>query len=346
METLYNILIIIMLFLLSAFFSGSETALTSLSRYRLKKIAVLEKSLKAVLSKWLVYPQQILATILVGNTIVNILISTMATLTVVSAFSGIFRREVLEVGTWLVITFLILLFGEIVPKIHARNNPEQVTLNSSRFLGMLSKIIYPLIRPVLALMDRFVPNLGFIPMGRITSLSIEEIKSIVMDSSSRGLLYQETGKMLEGVLKLGQMKVSEIMVPANKVDSVDIEQDARKAVEKIVETGRSRVPVYAKDRARIRGIVLMKDLLSKTNLFSQGGKIEGFPKDIIRPAYFIQRDKKASELLYELQRGISNCAVVVDGNGGMRGFVTIEDILEEIVGEILDEYDVLKARHG
>jgi CBS domain containing-hemolysin-like protein len=343
MDLVLDLSVLLVLFFFSAFFSGSETALTSLSRYRLKKIATMEKSLKKVLSKWLAYPQQILVIILIGNTVVNIFISALATLTVLRIFSNIFRREILEFATWILVTFLILLFGEILPKIYSRSNPEQVTLKTAKPLGILSRILFPFIKPVMLLVDKFVPNMAFLPMGKITSLTIEEIRNIVLDSSSRGLLYKETGEMLEGVLKLGQMKVDDIMVPARKVDSVNIEQGSAEVINKLVEIGRSRIPVYKGDRTKIKGVVLLKDLLSKTNILSSDYNIAEFPSDIVRPAYFIPPNKKVSELLYEFQRGVSNCAVVVDKSEKLKGFVTLEDILEEIVGEILDEYDVIKS---
>ncbi len=330
-----GIILTILFFLLSAFFSGSETALTSLSKYKIKKIVILKKSLHTTFSKWLQYPQDLLTTILVGNTMVNISTSALVTVIAVKIFASS-NREAVEFLTWIIVTFLILIFGEIIPKIYSRSNPERIVLSIIKPLVFINRFIYPVVRPIIWFVDKFTKSTATVPASKMSSLSVEEIRNVIIDSSHSGQIEQETTKMLEGALRLPKVEVSQIMQSSDKVDCVNIEEDIEKVIDKLLETGRSRVPVYSGDRNKIVGIVMLKDLVSSS-------KIE-FSPEIIRPVYYVCLDKKVNELLREFQRGTTHCAVVTDKDGNMKGFVTLEDIIEEIVGEIVDEYELAKQK--
>jgi len=338
MLIIFGIILTILFFSLSAFFSGSETALTSLSKYKIKKIVTLRKSLQNIFSKWLQYPQDLLTTILVGNTVVNILTSALATVIAVKTFTFL-GREVVEFLTWIVITTMILIFGEIMPKIYSRSNPERTVLSVIRPLVSINRVISPFIKPIIWFVDKFTNTSVVIPASKMSFLSIEEIKNVIFESSAGGQIEKETTKMLEGALKLSRIEVSQIMQSSEKVACVNIEDNPEKIIDKLIETGRSRIPVYSEDRNKIIGIVLLKDLISSSKI----EKLE-FDSEIIRPVYSVPLNKKVDELLHEFQKGTTHCAVVVDSDGNMKGFVTLEDIIEEIVGEIVDEYELAKQK--
>ena len=336
---MFSILVLLLLLIcLSAFFSLSESALTSISKYRIKKLLILKKISKDILTKWLIHPQYLLTTILVGDTIVNIIISITATILFIRLLSNIINKELIELISWLIITFITIIFCEITPKIYGRNNPEYVTIKSIRLLNFIMKLFAPLVNPLIFLINRFVPDMSFIFKGSVSKLTMDELKNIISDSNNRGLIQKETGSLLEGIFKIDKLKVSEIMIPADRVDVVDIsdlETNPDNVIDRLIEIGHSRIPVYKNDRNKIIGIILIKDIA----FISMKGD-NRLLENIIRPAYFIPVDKKVSELLHEFQKGITHCAVVIDKNNKFTGFVTLENIIEEIVGEILDEYDL------
>ncbi|MDI6641432.1 MAG: hemolysin family protein [Elusimicrobiota bacterium] len=331
MHIALSILLFCLLVFLSGFFSGSETALTSLSKTKIRKIVLLKKSLHKIFSKWLQYPQGLLTTILVGNTIVNISLSAFATITALQIFYR-FNRQIVELTTWFFVTTCILLLGEILPKIYSRSNPERVAITAIKPLFILNKILIPIIKPIMFLVDTFTRTTSGEPISKMTSLSVEEIRTAIVDSGKRGGIHHETSKMLEGALKLAKIKVKEIMIPKEKVEAVDISTNPQDVLDRIIETGRSRVPVYSGDKNKIVGVVLLKDVKDK------------FSVDLVRPIYNVSEDKKVSELLHEFQKGTTHCADVVDSKGNLKGFVTLEDILEEIIGEIVDEYELAKQK--
>ncbi|MBU2567909.1 MAG: hemolysin family protein [Elusimicrobia bacterium] len=328
MNLLLGALIVIFLFF-SAFFSGSETALTSLSKHRIKKIIAIRKSFREVFYRWLYYPQDMLTTILVGNTLVNITISTMATVLAVSLFSS-HKRWVVETGAWIFITGIVLVFGEVMPKIFTRSRPERISIKVIRPLAVINKMFYPVMKPILFMLDIFTKSDFSTSVSRASLFSVDEIKGAVTDAGRRGLMEKDTTQMLEGALKLTKIKAREIMVPATKIETVDIDISPGNIIDKLLETGHSRVPVYSGDRNKITGIVLLKDL---------AGAGVDFDMELIRPAYHVPPDKSVIELLSDFQKGSTHCAVVTDSKGMFTGFITLEDILEEVVGEVVDEYE-------
>ncbi|OGS21698.1 MAG: hypothetical protein A2252_11445 [Elusimicrobia bacterium RIFOXYA2_FULL_39_19] len=328
------ILLLILLFL-SFFFSGAETALTSLSKYKIKKITAHQKPLQAIFEKWIQHPQDFLTTILVGNAITNILISSIATLIAIYLFSKILPREAIELLVWLGITCLILVFCEILPKIFSKNNPEKMSLIVIRPIGILNRIIYPIVSPFIWFVDLVLGVGTSVPVSKMNSMTAEEVRNIVLDSENKGILGKETSEMLNGVLKLAKIKVSDIMVPLEKMEAVNIDNPLSKVIDELLETGRSRIPVYSGNIDNIIGIVLLKDLISKDRK-----EIMEFSKEIVRPANFITIDEKVPKLLSEFQKGKTHCAIVIDYEMKTKGFISLEDVIEEIVGEMIDEYEL------
>jgi CBS domain containing-hemolysin-like protein len=226
-----------------------------------------------------------------------------------------------------------------MPKIYSRGNPERIVLSVIRPLVSINRFFLTFIKPIIWFVDRITKSSVTVPASKMSSLSVEEIKSVIIESSAGGQIETDTTKMLEGALKLSKIEVSQIMQPSEKVECVSIEDNPQKVVDKLIETGRSRIPVYSENRNKIVGIVLLKDLITSSKV----ERIE-FNSEIIRPVYSVPLNKKVDELLREFQRGTTHCAVIVDSEGNMKGFVTLEDIIEEIVGEIVDEYELAKQK--
>jgi CBS domain containing-hemolysin-like protein len=169
---------------------------------------------------------------------------------------------------------------------------------------------------------------------------MEEISGLIGEANSTGVLAKDTSQMLERVLKLGELKVSSIMTPVKDIEAVNLYQEEEKFLDLVVETSRSRVPVYNSNLNKLAGFIHTKDIL-----WCWKKNKECFSREIIRPPYFVSPDKKVYELLKEFQSGKTHMAFVVDGVGNVIGLVTLEDVLEDIVGEILDEYDIKEARN-
>jgi CBS domain containing-hemolysin-like protein len=333
-----GLVILAVLFVTSAFWSSAETALTSLSKYRIKKLIALNKSMSAPLGQWLRSPYYLLTTILVGNTLTDLFLSYLGTYLVLQVFAPFLSREIIEFITWLGITFLLLIFGEVTPKIFSRHNPEKVTLFILPFLSRFMEAAIILIGPAVRVIKWVAPQINLVPVGRLSYLSLEEIRGLITEVNTTGNLGADASRMLEGVLRLGELNAAQIMTPVDKIEAVNINQGEERFLDLAVETGRSRVPVYYGTIDRIAGFVHTKDLL-----WCWKSRNGAFSRDIIRPPYFVASDKKVSDLLREFQAGKTHMAFVKDVFGNLAGLVTLEDILEAIMGEILDEYDIKKA---
>ncbi|MBN1822971.1 MAG: HlyC/CorC family transporter [Endomicrobiales bacterium] len=331
-------IVLTVLFVMSAVWSGAETALSSLSKYRIKKLIAINKPLSALLGQWLKAPYYLLSTILIGNTTNDLILSGLSTYIVLQVSVSVFHivpRGVVEFFTWLLVTFVLLIFGEITPKVFSRMNPEKVTITLLPFLTAVMKLSKIIIWPFTAPIKLLFPKLSLVPVGRLTYISLEEIHGLISEANDSGMLAKDTSTMLERVLKLGELKVSQIMTPISDIEAVNLYQDEEKFLDMVVETGRSRVPVYNSSLNKIAGFVHTKDILwcwKKNN--------ECFSREVIRPPYFVPPEKKVSEIIREFQSGRTHIAFVADAIGNVLGLVTLEDVLEEIVGEILDEYDL------
>ncbi len=179
------------------------------------------------------------------------------------------------------------------------------------------------------------------PFGRLAQFSVEEIRQLLAESDLSVMLGADTSDMVEKVFRLGETDVSKIMTPVEKMEGVCMDCKDEDILDKFIETGRSRIPIVKNEPFRITGYVHIKDILKQLSF----GK-EGFDEEIIRTAYIVPRDKKVSRLLKEFQSGGFHMAVVSDENGAVLGMVTLEDILEELVGEIVDEYDVISIKQN
>jgi len=241
------------------------------------------------------------------------------------------NRHIVEIVTWAMTSFVLLIIGEIVPKFYARANSEKMTVFSVPVLDKVAKISKPFLYPIIKITEILSPKTA---SGLSNELSKEEIEGLLSEGGHTGAIDKETGYMLERTLHFGDLSVKRIMTRFEDIDSVDLSLDEEIFLDKAVETSRSRIPVYIKNKENIIGYIHIKDILWgwKEN---KGHFIRSF----LKPPYYVSEDKKIKDLLKEFQSGKTHIAFVKDKNNNITGMVTLEDILEEVVGEIIDEYE-------
>ena len=324
----YQIIILLILLALSAFFSSNETALMSVNRIRLRSLAD-EGHKRASMALDILEDQmpKLLSAILIGNNIVNISASSLAT-TLAYSFGG----YMVSIVT-LILTVLILIFGEITPKNYATINAEKITLRYIPIFKFLMTIMTPVIF-IINLFSRGVMRLMRVdPDAASKAMTEEELRTIVDVSHEDGVIESDEKEMIYNVFDLGDATAKDIMVPRVHVTFADVESTYDELIEIFREDKFTRLPVYKDSQNNIVGIINMKDLL----LYD---KNEEFVIDrFLRKPHFTYETKSISDLLVEMKDSTFNIAIVLDEYGDMAGLITLEDILEEIVGEIHDEYD-------
>jgi gliding motility-associated protein GldE len=324
---LTEIIILIFLIIASAFISGSEVAYFSLTPNDMEELQHRKGSRPAAALKLLAKPDRLLSTILVANNIINIAIIILAAF-ISSRMFDLSNNPILSfIIEVVVITFILLLFCEIIPKVLATRSQLKFSLMMAPALTLVSGILKPL-ASLLSYSSFFVKRR---PRSRDAGLSIDDL-SVALDLTSSGI--KDEKEILKGVVRFGNTNTSAIMCPRIDVTALDFSKGFHTIMEEVVESGFSRIPVYSGSFDNVRGILFVKDLLPHL------GKPDNFRwQTLIRPAYVIPETKKISELLKEFQTKKIHMAIVVDEYGGTSGLVTLEDVLEEIVGEITDETD-------
>ncbi|MFW6238006.1 MAG: hemolysin family protein [Halanaerobiales bacterium] len=322
-----NLVILLLLFALSAFFSGSETAFMSVNRIKVRDLANEGDKKAERVDRLLDNQTRLLTTILIGNNLVNIAASSLATAVAID----IFGSKGVGIATG-VVTFLILVFGEITPKSLGNNNSIKYSKLASFYLQWLERILKPVILFFTLLIKAIVGENNLVSTAFISE---EEIRRFVNVSEEEGAIKEEEREMIQSIFDFDDTLVREIMVP--RIDMVCIDRNAsiEELVELAVEYGHSRIPVYEDSIDEIVGLVYVKDLLNLL-ISEEEVKLDGF----IKPIYFIPESKPINQLLAEMQRRKEHMAIVLDEYGGTSGLITIEDLLEEIVGDIQDEYDL------
>ena len=318
-----SIILLIVLIFLSAVFSGSEIAMFSLSDHKIRHL--MEKNVRGAK---LLYSlkhdsHKLLITILIGNNIVNIGAASLATVLALELF-GNFG---VGIATG-VMTFLILIFGEIMPKAFATKNAQTIALLMAPIINFLKYIFYPFVL-FFNMLTRLV-----IPSNQGTNdvlLTEDEVKDMLKISEEQGEIKQQEEEMIQNIFKLDDTLAEQIMTPRPKVFALEKDSRVIDVLDLILEKGYSRIPIYDKELDDIVGIVHTKDLLGN----DKQKKISTF----MRPAFFILETKKIDALLYDFKQKQSHLAIVVNEHGTVVGVITIEDLLEEIVGEIYDETD-------
>lgn len=321
-------LFLVILILCSAFFSASETALSSLNRIRVKnradegdkrarKVLRLSNDFDATLSA-----------ILIGNNVVNNASTALATV-LATALLGASGAAVAT----LVITVLVLIFGEILPKSYAKENAEDIANSFSGILTVLKFVLSPLVWFFVQLKRLFTGRRSA-ELNVQPSVTEDELKTIIDTVEEEGVLNSQETEIIQSVIDFGNSTVLDILVPRVDMDAVSIDASPEEVVALCIEDGYSRIPVYENDIDHIVGVIHAKDLLT---CFANHQPLD--LRTLRRDVIFVYRSKHINELLAELRRAKQHLAIVTDEHGGTLGLVTMEDILEELVGEIWDETD-------
>ena len=329
METL---IIIIILLILSAFFSASETSFTSCNRIRLKKMTEDgSKSAKIALNVLDKY-DKCLTTILVGNNIVNIATSSIATIFCIASFGEDSGAAIATIAT----TVIVLIFGEILPKSIAKNHAESFCLAIGRIMWVLMIILTPV--SLLFLLMQKGANKLFKKKGDDVSVTEQELIHIIDEIEDEGVLEEQESLLVRNALEFDETSVEAIQTPRVNVIAIDIHEDIQKVKELFFREEYTRLPVYEKSIDHIVGFISYKDFARKV----MDGE-DFVLRDIVMDTMFVPSLMRISEVLKKMQREKIHLAVVVDQYGGTAGIVTLEDILEELVGEIWDEDDVITS---
>jgi len=322
----YTILLITLVLLLcfSAFFSASETAFSSLNRIKLKSLAAKDKRARLALKILDAY-DKLLSTVLIGNNIVNIASSALAT----ALFIGLFGQKGVSLAMF-VMTVLLLVFGEISPKTLAKESPELTAMRSAPLLRFFVFIFSPF-NFLAARWKKFIMKI--FPVKHDRSTTEDELLTFVEEVRQEGGINIQEEQMIRQAIDFDDLKVSGIFTPRADVAAVADTSTVEELDRKFIETGFSRLPVYQDTIDNITGIILLK------NFYHEVMKGLKTPAQIVKPAVFVTKTIKIAKLLRTMQEKQAHLAVVVDEHGGTLGIVTIEDIVEELVGEIWDEHD-------
>lgn len=328
-STFLQIVLLMLLLGLSAFFSSTETALFSLNKVRILHMAEEGNKKAQQIMKMLEEPNRLISTILIGNNIVNIGASAIATSLAISLWGN--RGVGIATG---IMTFLVLIFGEITPKSYAAQNAEKWSLRIIEITRILSIIFLPIIK-VFDLITNYMLKLTGSTAKREPFITEDELKLLVNVGQEEGLIAESERMMINSIFQFDDTLVKEIMTPRIDIISVEINEPLLNVVNIAIDAGHSRIPVFEESIDNIVGVIYAKDLLKGINKNYHDMEI----RKVMRPAYYIPENKKVRDLLAELRQAKVYIAIVIDEYGGTAGLVTIEDVIEEIVGEIQDEYD-------
>ena len=322
---LLNILVLLALIICSAYFSATETAFSAMNRIRMKNLAN-NGNRRAILALRLAENyDKLLSTILIGNNIVNIAATSIAT--------GLFVAWLGNVGitvSTVVMTILVLIFGEITPKSLAKETPERMAMFSSPLL----KVIAWLLTPVNFLFSAWKKLLlRWFTTGSDQGITEDELIMIVEEAEQDGGIGQQERELILSAIELYDLDAADVLTPRIDVEAISEDEDVQEIKRLFRATGYSRLPVYREDIDNIIGVINIKDFYQK--ILEDGQPLA----DIIKPILFTAANMKISVLLKKLQLNKNHIAVIVDEYGGTLGIVTLEDIIEELVGEIWDEHD-------
>ena len=326
------LLLILLLLALSAFFSGSETALMAVRRMRVKHLAREGHKAAVLVEKLLQQTDRLLGTILVGNNLVNVAASVLGGALAARLLAPRFGPETAVAAATLVMTLLLLIVAEITPKTLAAHYAEEVSFAVARPIRWLTLLLSPLVAAATGLANLFLRKVLRV-RSRGVRISPEEIRSIIAYGEEEGVLDKEKKEMLHGVFDMSRTLVREVMVPRPDIVALEISEPPDRIIETVVASGHSRYPVYREEIDRIAGFLFVKDLLPHLHRGTAD------LRRLLRPPAFVPETKRVDELLAEFRAQKRQISLVADEYGAVAGLVTMEDLLEEITGEIRDEYD-------
>lgn len=323
-----QIILLIVLLFFSALFSASETALMSLSKIRVRHMVESKVRGAKIVSKMIDNPNKLLSGILIGNNIVNIGASALATKLAMDFFGA----AGVGIAT-AIMTVLVLIFGEITPKSLAANNAEKVSLKVSRLISMIIKLLNPIIIIFTYITNFIIRMLSNKDSSRKPIITEEELKTMVDVSHEEGILELEEKQMIQNVFEFNSLKVKDVMTKRQDIVAVDIKCSYGQIKKVFIEEQFSRIPVYDEDIDNIVGMLYVKDLFYYND--GKNFKIEKY----IRNVYYTFESKPITQLFSNMQKNKISMSVVLNEYGGTEGIITTEDLVEEIIGEIVDEYD-------
>ncbi|MBE6301031.1 MAG: gliding motility-associated protein GldE [Parabacteroides distasonis] len=316
-----------LLLLVSSFMSASEVAFFSLTPSDINEIREENNSSDVLIQRLLNRSEYLLAAILIGNNFVNVAVVMLCTFGIHLIFDFSASPLFGFILETIVLTFMLLLFGEIMPKIYAQKNSLRFVRRSAPIMNVVERICRPFSKILVT--STSIINRSLVKKKH--DLSVDELSKALELTSTE---MPEEKEMLSEIIKFYNKTADEIMTPRLDIEDIDLKTNFRSVIDFIINSGYSRIPVYAESEDNIKGILYIKDLLpyiDKPDTFRW--------QSLIRPAYFVPETKKIDDLLEEFRTNKIHMAIVVDEFGGTSGIVTMEDILEEIVGEISDEYD-------
>ena len=324
---------IVALMAASGFFSGSETALMATSRAKLHALEEQGKHAATRVSKMLDDPETLLATLLLGNNLVNIGASALAT----KIMLDIFGSAGLAIATF-GMTFIVLIFAEVLPKTLAARSPERFAMIVSLPLTGLIKLSKPVTYFIRGITKCLIFILGLDNKDYDTNFGEDDVKGAIGLGAFHGVLEKSERQMLDGILDLDMLTVEDVMTHRSKIESIDVNSTVDNIYTQMANSSHSRLPVWEESPDNVIGILHIKDFY---RLFKahQNGEDNGNIRDIMQPPYFVPEQAVVSDQLLEFRRQRKHLGLVVDEYGDIMGLVTLEDILEEIVGEIEDEHD-------
>lgn len=324
-----QIIVLIILLFASGFFSASETALMAISKIEVRSMA--EQGVKGAerVAKLIEDPNKLLGSILVGNNLVNIGASSLATMLATKILG--------DAGVGLatgIMTLLVLIFGEITPKSMSAQNASKMALLVARPISIIVTIFSPVVKVLMFVTNGIIRILGGSPDETKPFITADELKTIVTVSHEEGVLHEEEKQMIYNVFDFGSTSAKDIMIPRTDMIAIDNETTYEEIIKLYKEEQFSRMPVYEESPDNIIGILHIKDLML------MDFKEENFKmSDFLREAHFVHEFKRNDELFKEMRLHKIGMAIVLDEYGGTAGLVTMEDLIEEIVGDIDDEYD-------
>lgn len=340
-----DIFLIIIFIILNGFFAAAEIAVVTARKSRIKQLVEEGNKTAAILNKFKEEPDRFLATIQIGITLVSVLAAAIGGAAAIEIIKPAIREipfkpiaassEAIAIGVvTIVITYFSLIFGELIPKSIALANPEGVGLKTAKLVEGFSKIATVFVK-----MLTFSTNILLKPFGRKTFterayISEEEVRMLIREGGEQGVFEPTEQALIHSVFEFTDMSAKEVMAPSTQMVTISLNMSLEDIKSIITEEQFSRYPVVGKDLNDIRGILYAKDFL---NALAKGGVDI---RKLIKPPFFIPETMKISNLLRDMQKKRIHMALVIDEYGGVSGLVTMEDLLEEIVGEIRDEYDI------
>lgn len=319
---------IVLMILLSAFFSSAETAMTTVNRIRIQALMEQGDKRAIILDKVISNSSKMLSTILIGNNIVNISASSLVTTLTIQVLGNVYVGA--ATGA---LTLIILLFGEITPKTLAALHAEKIALSYAKIIYFLTILLTPVVFIVGKLANGVMYLLRVDPNAKANPMTEHELRTLVNVSQEDGVIEREEKQMIYNVFDFGDSTAKDVMIPRIDMTFVDINASYDELMEIFREDMHTRFPVYEENTDNIIGIINIKDLIlyPKNQEFSI--------QNILREPYFTYEYKRTADLMVEMRKASVNLAIVLDEYGSTAGLVTLEDLLEEIVGEIRDEYD-------